>query len=187
MTDFPKTSHKPEVYCSHPRATSISLFLSHHLHCSTVLQHTPISPVYKLPSSVCLWTLIIDAHNIFSCIPIDSLIETSLICSLLLDIFFLSCLFLFQTLTGCADFGSLLFFLNPLPDFLPSQIYKDFRENGVRHQMATKSFQLVIYNFLNYKSISKFTYGYCVICKRWCTRFPDEALFIIFYIWISFD
>lgn len=45
------------------------------------------TPFYNLPSCVCLWTLIINSHNIFSCIPIDPRIETSLICSLLLDIF----------------------------------------------------------------------------------------------------
>lgn len=42
----------------------------------------------------------------------------------------------FQTLTGAADFGSLLFSLNPLPDFSPSQIYKDFR-NKLQADMNT--------------------------------------------------
>lgn len=66
---------------------SLSSFLSQYLHSSTSAStHTHI-PFYNRPSCVCPWTLIIDAHNIFSCIPIDPLIETSLICSLLLDIF----------------------------------------------------------------------------------------------------
>lgn len=41
----------------------------------------------NLSSRVCLWTLMINSHKIFSSISIDRLIETSLICSLLLDIF----------------------------------------------------------------------------------------------------
>jgi len=67
----------------------ISLTLASLLN-NTLQTHThtySISLFYNLPSCVCPWTLIIDAHNIFSCIPIDPLIETSLICSLLLDIF----------------------------------------------------------------------------------------------------
>lgn len=51
-----------------------------------LLTHKGIS-FNNLSSRVCLWTLIINSHKIFSSIAIDPLIETSLICSLLLDIF----------------------------------------------------------------------------------------------------
>lgn len=93
---FPSLSNKQcfgnlvkKKLCSLMWAT-LSIFISHTL--SSLLdippQHTHThTPLYNLPSCVCPWTLIIDAHNIFSCIPIDPLIETSLICSLLLDIF----------------------------------------------------------------------------------------------------
>ena len=89
--------------------------------------------------------------------------------------FSLSCLFLFQTLTGCADFGSLLFSPNPPPDFPPpSQIYEDFRENAVRHQMVTKTFQLVIYSFKMVKLKKKksaSSLGYWVDIKMMMTVF----------------
>lgn len=109
-----------------------------------LLTHKGIS-FNNLSSRVCLWTLIINSHKIFSSIAIDPLIETSLICSLLLDIFPpLSRLCLFHSLTGCADFGSLLFSTNPLPDFPPSQIYMDFRGNAVIYQTAVPRLQHVI-------------------------------------------
>lgn len=54
--------------------------------------------------------------------------------------------FFSKLLTGCAEFGSLLFSPNPLPDFPSSQIYKDFRGSAVRHQMARNRFQLLIYS-----------------------------------------
>jgi len=118
--------------------------------CATLFIHSYASPTciqpYSLPSSICLWILFISAHYIFSCIPIDlphwknpHLQSPSWQ--------FFSSVSLSQTLTGCADFGSLLFSPNPSPDFPPSQIYKDFRGNAVRYQMVTKTFQLVKYSF----------------------------------------
>lgn len=83
-----KTSQKTIVSLQPPVGHTHYLHFSHTIFTT---QHTPNThtciPFYNLPSCVCPWTLIIDAHNIFSCIPIDPLIETSLICSLLLDIF----------------------------------------------------------------------------------------------------
>lgn len=113
--------------------------------------HIPPHLPHSLPSCVCQWTRIIDVH-FFSCIPIDPLIETSLICSLLLDIPPhppSSCLFLFQTLTGGADFGSLLFSPNPLPDLPPSQIYKDFTGKCSQTSHGHKDIPVIIYIYNN--------------------------------------
>lgn len=88
---------------------------------SSLLNFPPNIPIY--PTSigtprVCPWTLIIDAHNIFSSSPSIFLLKQASFAVSFLTFFSLSCLILFQTLTGCADFGSLLFFPNPSPDFL---------------------------------------------------------------------
>lgn len=127
-----------------------------YLHCSTFPQHTCASfPTPYPPVSACGHLSSIHTTS-FPASPSIPLLKQASFAVSFLTFFFLSCLFLFQTLTGCTDFGSLLFSTNPLPDFPPSQIDKDFRENAVRHQMATKTFRLVIYSLKNMTKVSYF-------------------------------
>lgn len=100
----------------------------------------------KSPSHVYPRTRFINARSIFSCIPsIPSYWKKPHLQSPPWH-FPSPVSFIPKLLTGCADSGSLLFFPNPLPDFPPSQIYKGFRGNAVRHQMVEETFQLLIYS-----------------------------------------
>ena len=120
------------------------------LHCSTFPRRTHATPSITYPPVFACGHLS-SIHTSFPASPSIPLLKQASFAVSFLTFFSLSCLFPFQTLTGCADFGSLLFCTNPLPDFPPSQIQKDFGENAVRHQMATKTFQLVIYHILKMK------------------------------------
>lgn len=73
LEKLPKKKKRSLVSLQPPMGHALCLFFYTHTHtCRQAHTHThTISILHNLSSRVCPWTLIIDAHNIFFCIPID--------------------------------------------------------------------------------------------------------------------
>lgn len=106
---------------------------------------------------VCLWTFIINSHNIFSCIPIDppvlkqaSFAVSSLtFFSPLLSLPFPNSWQPVQILAVCCSPLILCqtFLLHKYTRISQEEQNKKNKKKAIRHQMATRTLQLVIYSF----------------------------------------
>lgn len=110
----------PTHMCPHPHPTLLCLPVDTSIH-TTSFPATPSIPLLKQASFAVSFLTFFFSYPLSLC--------------------------LFQTLTGCADFGSLLFSANSFAR-LPS--FTSFRENAVRHQTDKKKKKksiLVVYSF----------------------------------------
>ena len=163
---------KTSTYCIHAASCgphSLSSLLKDIARTDTCI------PFYKLPSYVCPWTRIIDAHNIFPCIPIDPLIETSLICSLLLDIFFPSPVSFFSKLWQAVQILAVC--CSPLilrQTFLLLHKYTRISEkmqSDIRWSQKHSSLWYTVLKWWNWKKKSASSLGYWVDIKMMMTVF----------------